>query len=138
MDVRGFNQYKEQSINSMTSGELLLLLYDELVKRITLAEISLEKKDYPTFEAAVTRCIDIIRYLDQTLDRSVPISREIARMYEYFTYSLGRIRIGRNKKLLAHIKPMLIEFRDTFRQAERTSTMNGGVDPTPPSEEPTP
>lgn len=123
MDVRGYNQYKEQSINSMTSEELLLLLYDELVKRITLAEISLEKQDYPTFEAAATRCIDIINYLDQTLDRSVPISREITRMYEYFTYSLGRIRIGRNKKLLAHIKPMLIEFRDTFRQAERNNSL---------------
>ena len=30
MDARGYQQYKEQSINTMTQGELLLLLYDEL------------------------------------------------------------------------------------------------------------
>lgn len=122
MDVRGANKYKEQSINSMTPGELLLKLYDELVKRITLADITLQKEDYPVFEDAVQRCIDIIRYLDQTLDKSIPISHEIARMYEYFVYTLGRVKIGRNRKLLDHVKPMLIEFRDTFREAEKMSS----------------
>ena len=37
MDTRGYQQYKQQSINSMTPGELLMLLYDEAVKRSTLA-----------------------------------------------------------------------------------------------------
>ena len=51
MDARGYQQYKQQSINSMTPGELLLLLYDELVKRSTLASIALDKQDWPTFGA---------------------------------------------------------------------------------------
>ena len=38
MDMRGFQQYKEQSVNTMTQSELLLLLYDELFKRLTQAE----------------------------------------------------------------------------------------------------
>ena len=37
MDMRGYQRYREESINTMTPGELLLLLYDELVKRLTLA-----------------------------------------------------------------------------------------------------
>lgn len=127
MDMRGYNNYKEQTINSMTPGELLLMLYDELVKRSTLASIALEKEDYPVFNDAVGRCIAIIEYLDETLDRSYPISKEIARMYEYFTYTLGRVRIGRNKELLEHLRPMLAEFRDTFRQAERESSQYKGA-----------
>ena len=51
MDRRGYQQYKQQSINSMTPGELLLLLYDELVKRGTMASIDLDNKDYSVFEA---------------------------------------------------------------------------------------
>ena len=27
MDMKGYQQYKEQSVNTMTQGELLLLLY---------------------------------------------------------------------------------------------------------------
>ena len=122
MDMRGYQQYKEQSVNSMTSGELLLLLYDELVKRGTLASIALDKGDFPTFEAAVDRCIDIVNYLDETLDRKFPISRDLSRLYEYFTYQLGRIKIGRNKKELAALRPMLTDLRDTFRMAEKSSS----------------
>ena len=91
MDARGYQQYKEQSINTMTQGELLLLLYDELVKRATRAELALDKQDYPLFEASIDRCLEIIRYLDDTLDR----------------------------KELQRVKPMLADLRDTFRTASK-------------------
>ena len=121
MDMRGYQQYKQQSINSMTPGELLLLLYDELVKRSTLASIALEKQDYALFDASIDRCTDIINYLDETLDRKYPISHDLARMYEYFTYQLGRVKIGRNAKILSELRPMFAEMRDTFRIAEKSS-----------------
>ncbi len=121
MDARGYQNYKQQSINSMTSGELLLLLYDELVKRSTLASIALDKQDWPAFEAALDRCIDIVDYLDETLDRQYPISHDLARMYDYFTYEMGRIKLGRNKKELDRLRPMLVDMRDAFRTAEKTS-----------------
>lgn len=122
MDRRGYQQYKQQSVGSMTPGELLLLLYDELVKRATMASLSLDKEDYPAFEAAVDRCTDIINYLDETLDRQYPISQDLSRMYEYFTYQLGRIKIGRNKKELELLRPMLADMRDAFHVAERNAS----------------
>lgn len=119
MDTKGYQQYKQQSINSMTPGELLMLLYDELVKRSTLASLALDKADWPNFEAALDRCIDIVNYLDETLDRQYPISRDLARMYDYFTYEMARIKIGRNKGELERLRPMLVDMRDAFRAAER-------------------
>ena len=121
MDARGYQQYKQQSINSMTPGELLLLLYDELVKRSTLASIALDKQDWPTFEAALERCTDIVNYLDETLDHQYPISQDLARMYDYFTYQMGRIKIGRNKAELERLRPMLADMRDSFRAAEKST-----------------
>ena len=121
MDARGYQNYKQQSINSMTSGELLLLLYDELVKRSTLASIALDKQDWPGFETALDRCTDIVNYLDETLDHQYPISQDLARMYDYFTYELGRIKVGRNKSELERLRPMLAEMRDAFRAAEKNS-----------------
>ena len=121
MDARGYQNYKQQSINSMTSWELLLLLYDELVKRSTLASIALDKQDWPVFETALDRCTDIVNYLDETLDHQYPISQDLARMYDYFTYELGRIKVGRNKSELERLRPMLAEMRDAFRAAEKNS-----------------
>lgn len=119
MEMRGFQQYKEQSINTMTQGELLLLLYDELVKRLTQAELAIEKENWPVFEASIQRGIDIIAYLDQTLDKQYPISTNLTQLYEYFTYELGRVKIGRRSEPLAHVKSMVGELRDAFRMAQK-------------------
>ena len=121
MGPQGYQQYKEQSINTMTQGELLMLLYDELVKRASRAELALQKEDYPLFEASVDRCIDILQYLDNTLDMSYPISRELHRLYDFFCYDLSRIKVGRNKEELAKVRPMLADLRDTFRTAEKST-----------------
>lgn len=120
MDMRGFQQYKEQSIHTMTQGELLLLLYDELIKRLTQAELALDKENYPIFEASVQRGIDIVQYLNDTLDHKYPISNNLAQLYEYFTYELGRVKIGRRKDPLTHIKSMADELRDAFRTAQKS------------------
>lgn len=103
----------------MTQGELLLLLYDELVKRLTQAEIARNKEDWPLFEASVQRGIDIVSYLDNTLDKQYSISTNLAQLYEYFTYELNRVKIGRRSDPLAHVKSMVEELREAFREAQK-------------------
>lgn len=119
MEMRGFQQYKEQSVNTMTQGELLLLLYDELVKRLTQAELALGKENWPLFEDSVQRGIDIIDYLDGILDKQYPISANLDQLYEYFTYELGRVKIGRRVEGLTHVKSMVNELREAFREAQK-------------------
>lgn len=122
MDMRGYQQYKQQSVTTMTQSELLLLLYDELVKRLTQAELALDKKEYPAFEASVQRGIDIINYLDSVLDRRYAISHQLNRLYDYFTYELGRAKIGRHKEPLTGVKSKVSELRDAFREAAKTGS----------------
>ena len=121
MDMRGYQRYREDSLNTMTQGELLLLLYDELIKRLTQAELSLGQENYEVFEGAVGRSVDIIHYLDDTLDRQFTISANLSRLYEYFCYELSRVVSGRNAKELARVKEMASELRDSFRQAEKSA-----------------
>ncbi len=120
MDMKGYQQYKEQSVNTMTQGELLLLLYDELYKRLSQAELMLDQQNYPVYEASIERSVAIIDYLDSTLDHQYPISGNLAQLYEYFTYELGRAKIGRRKEVLTHVKTMVGELRDAFRQAQKS------------------
>ena len=122
MDIRGYQRYREDSLSTMTQGELLLLVYDELVKRLKVAEIELGRQQYDTFEEAVHRSVAIIHYLSDTLDRQYPISRNLYRLYEYFCYELNRVEIGRNQKELTRVTKMVSELRDSFRQAEKNST----------------
>ena len=117
MDMRGYQRYREDALNTMTQGELLLLLYDELIKRLMQAEITLSKEQYPAFEVAVDKAVAIVRYLDDTLDRQYPISNQLTRLYEYFCYELSRVKNGRNQTELERVKHMANELRDSFREA---------------------
>lgn len=122
MDMRGYQHYREQSLSTMTQGELLLLVYDELVKRLTQAELALSKEDYPVFEAAVDHATKIIHYLDDTLDRQYEISGQLAQLYEFFCYELSRVKTGRNQTELERVKRMAGELRESFRTADKNTS----------------
>lgn len=137
MDNKGFREYRDQrdqAINTMTQGELLLLLYDELVKRLTRAELAVKKEDYVLFDASVGRSLEILRYLDDTLDRQYPVGRDLARLYEFFSYELRRVQAGRNQTELERVKTMVSELRDTFREAERNSRAEAMAEAQAPAE----
>ncbi len=121
MEAQGYQQYKQQSVSTMTPGELLIVLYDELVKRTARADIALGQVNYPLFEASVDRCLDILHYLDNTLDDQYPISRELHRLYDFFCYDFNRVKAGRNQAELKQLITMVGELRDTFRTAEKDS-----------------
>ena len=118
---QGYQGYQEQGINEMSPAELLLLLYDELVKRLFRAGLALDKKDYGLFEASVDRGLDIIHYLDDTLDMQYPISRNLNRLYDYFSFELNRVKAGRNKEELERVRVMVSDLRDTFREANKNA-----------------
>ena len=127
MNTRGYQQYKQQSLNTMTPGELLLLVLDELVKRLLRGDLALQQRDYELFDASIDRCIAIVRYLDDTLDRKYEISRELHRLYEFFSYDLNRIKIGRNQDELNRLRPLIVDLRDTFRIAEHNVAEQSGA-----------
>lgn len=121
MYQNGYEQYKMQTVSTMTKGEMLLLLYDELLKRLTRAEIALNEKEYDLFEKAVERSEEIIRYLDKTLNMEYEISVELRRMYEFFLYELSRLKAGRRVAVIQELKPLVTDLRDAFKEASKIS-----------------
>lgn len=122
MEQNPIQHYKEQSISTMTPNELLLLLYDELVKNLMRCGLALDQKQYDLLEASADKSTEIIRYLDDTLDDRYPISQNLHKLYDYFGYQLARVKIGRNRKVLDEVQGMIGELRDSFRQAEKNCT----------------
>lgn len=120
----GYQQYKQQSINTMTKGELLVLLYDEILKRLARAEMALKQQDYELFDQSVIRAKEIIMYLIDTLDNSYEISREILRFYRFFITELARLEAGRNPQIIHDLKPLIMELRGAFKEADILSTAN--------------
>lgn len=119
MNLNKYQQYKTQSVLTMTQGEMLVLLYDELLKRLSRARFSLDQEDYVLFEQSVTRCVDIVTYLKDTLDYKYDISRELRNMYDFFILELGRLSAGRNKAVIEELVPLVKDLRNTFEEAAK-------------------
>ena len=119
--MSGYNRYKEQSIFSMSGPELLFLIYDEAIKRLTRAEISLDDKNYADFEDCLTRTSKIVRYLKEILDMSQPISYDLRRVYEYLIYDLSRVKAGRERRRdeIGRIRHILSELKEAFEGANK-------------------
>lgn len=122
MAVRGYQNYKDQTVNTMTSGEMLGLLFDELLKRLTRSEMALEKNDYDLFNQSIDRSTEIVMYLKNTLNFNYEISSELSRMYDFFLYDLSRIHAGRNIEVIQELRSLIIELRDAFGEAQRLSS----------------
>lgn len=95
-----------------------MLLYDELLKRLGRAELALNEKDYDSFDKAVERSRDIIKYLSDTLDRNYAISGEILRFYRFFDLELAKLLAGRRVQIIHDIKPLIMELRGAFKEAD--------------------
>lgn len=119
MNGYGYQQYKQQSVDTMTSGEMLILLFDGAIRNITSADLALQRQDYAAFEVSIEKTGKIIRYLSGSLDMKYEISKDLYRLYDYFLYELGRLRAGRKAEIIAELKRMLTELRDTFKEADR-------------------
>jgi len=119
--MNGHEKYKEQSINSMSGVELLLLLYEEAISCLQKAEFALDDKEYDLFEDFLQRTLRIIRYLIDILDMDQPVSSELKRIYNYLIYDLSKVKAGRarEKAELGRIRNILSELRDAFEEAGR-------------------
>lgn len=119
--MNGYQKYKEKSIYSMSGAELLLMLYDEAVSRLTKAEYALEDKEYELFEDSLQRTSRIVRYLIDILDMEQPVSRDLRRIYDYLIFDISRIKAGREreKEEIGRLRHILSELREAFDEAGR-------------------
>ena len=119
MNASGYQAYKNQAIFTMTQGELLLTLYDELVKRLLQADLALRNQDYGIFEHSIGRSAEIVDYLNSTLDNRYQISGQLSRMYDFFKFYLARIEAGMDDEKIIELIELVKELRTAFYEANK-------------------
>ena len=123
-----YQKYQQQSVMTMTPGEMLLKLYDEVITQLTAAKQFNEEKDIQKANAAFQKAQKILRYLDQTLDPQYEISGSLSALYDYFIRRLVDANLHKDNGPIDEVLPMVAELRDTFAQADKASrTATGAV-----------
>lgn len=120
-----YQQYKNASVNTMTKGELLMLLLDESVKKVTLSKILMEKKDYEQAAVNIGKCRKIFNHLTVTLDEKYALSRELIELYQFINKELIRAEAMKSAQIIDDILPIIKDMRDTWAEADRLSRIKG-------------
>lgn len=108
---------------TMTNGEMLIRLYDEVVKQLHNGVHFIKEKDMKSAGKALDKAQLIIEYLRSTLNRKYPISSNLSSLYRFFCEQIVSANIHRNVKPLEDITPMVEELRDAFAQADKQVRM---------------
>ncbi len=114
-----YEQYKKTSINTMTKGELLLLLFDEAIKKLNYSKVLMENNDFEQAEVHLTKCRKIFNHLIVSLDDKYELSRELSEMYQFFNGEIIKASSTKNVKNIDEILPMVKDLRNTWAEADK-------------------
>ncbi|HBD64640.1 MAG TPA: flagellar export chaperone FliS [Clostridiales bacterium] len=113
-----FEQYKKTSVNTMTKGELLLLLFDEAIKKLNQGKLLIENNDYDNANVVLGKTRHIFNHLIVTLDDKYVLSQELADMYMFINGEIIKATSMKSAKYIDEILPIVKELRDTWAEAD--------------------
>ncbi len=114
-----YTSYKTQSIQTMTAGEMIVALYEGLIKQLNLAIIHINDKNISEAHISLIKSQDIIAYLISTLNPEIEISRSILPYYELFQRRIMDANLKKDVHIIQEVLPLVDEFKQIFIQADR-------------------
>lgn len=116
-----YETYKQQSVMTMTSGQMLILVYNELIKQLSLAQKAFDNHDIPEINRCLQKSQVIIQELKGTLNFDYSISNNLSDLYDYFYSVILNANIKKDLSELQRVIEMASELKDTFSEADKLS-----------------
>lgn len=119
MSMNPYEKYKQQSVMTMTQGEMLVKLFEEIVKQLSGAVMYIENNDPQKANVSLQKSQKILNYLKATLNHNYEVSAGLNALYDFFIDQTVKANIKKDPQYVNEIIPMISELGDTFAQAER-------------------
>ncbi|MEM1485304.1 flagellar export chaperone FliS [Oscillospiraceae bacterium PP1C4] len=119
MPMNPYEKYKQQSIMTMTQGDMLVKLYEETVTQLSGAIIFIERKEISKANDSLIKSQRILNYLKATLDFKYEISNNLQLLYDFFIQKIIEANVTKKAEPIEEVIPMIQELKETFSQADR-------------------
>ena len=120
-----YQAYKQQSVMTMTQGEMLNTLYDGLLKAVYAAKGGLETRDYTVANHEVIRAQKILNYLKTTLNHQYEIANNLEMLYNFFLQQIVQANVRKSSEHMHDVIEMVTQLRDAFVQADKNVRSQG-------------
>lgn len=117
MNAQVYDQYKRSSVETVSPGKLLLMLYDGALKNINNATLAIKDNNINQAHNDIVKTQDIVVELMSTLDMSYDISKSLFSLYDYIMNRLIEANINKDAVILEEVGAFVGELRDTWQEA---------------------
>jgi flagellar protein FliS len=114
-----YQQYKTQSLETLTKGEVVVKLFEEASKQISMGIFFANNGNAFKSYNCITKAQKIIQTLEFSLDMRHAISIELKDMYLFLHAQLGKAAGEKDVELLKELLSLVDDLKTTFRQAEK-------------------
>lgn len=115
-----YNAYKQNSVNTASKEQLLLMLLDGAVKYTKIAKLAIKEKNIERAHNELIRVQDIFLELMITMDKdSGDYMEELYKVYEFIKNELGQANIKKDTQIIDDILPVIEEVRDMWYEVDK-------------------
>ena len=118
--ANAYQTYKNQEVSMASPMALIVMLYNGCIKRLKLARMAIEKKDYEDANNQLKKSQAIITELASSLDFNYPIANDLMALYEFMLREIIDINIKKDADRIEPVINMLSGLRDAWKQVEKT------------------
>jgi flagellar protein FliS len=120
-----YEQYKSNSVQTLSPQRIVLLLYDAIIKNINFAIKAIDDKDFISSNEKIQKAQDIIMELMMALDKKKggEIAINLAALYDYWYRKLIEANVKKNTDGLSEVSSMVKDLRNSWEIA-MTKEMN--------------
>lgn len=124
----GINAYKKNQITTISSEQLVLMLYEGACKHIGRAIIAMENKDINGANNDLIRSQDILAELMRGINFDAgEIATGLYDLYDFMYRQLVQANIKKDPQLAVDVLEMINELKDAWQQILRSPGQRGAV-----------
>lgn len=120
-----YEQYKSQSLQTLTKGELVVKLFEEASKQVSMAIFLSNQGNSVSSFNCIVKAHKIVSTLNNSLDMNYAISLELNDMYRFLQDKLMEANGNRDVVLMKELLHIIDDLKVTFRQADRLARARG-------------
>lgn len=119
--LKDSSQYTARAIQTASPGQLVVMLYDGLLRFLNQSKAAMERRDLGEAGLKMSRAQAIVTELRCSLDLTRgPIAENLARIYDWTADEMMGARLENDPKRIARLVSMLGELRDAWAQIAST------------------
>lgn len=120
MSPNAYQEYKKQSVLTMTQGEAIVKLYDECIRMLNAGVMYINEKKIEETNKSLKKAHQILNYMRSILNSEYEISANLDALYDYYVRRIITANIKKDTAPLEEIIPMITDLRESFHEADKS------------------